>query len=161
MAPKHQYESHLRWTGAARGPTSSYAGYSRDYDIDVDGKATLHGSADPTFRGDASRHNPEDLLVAALSSCHLLSYLALAARAGIHVTAYEDTAVGQMMLQGNGGHFTDVLLRPHVTIARGSDADLALRLHEEAAASCFIAASVNFPVRHEPIIRFADTERTP
>src|ERR1700738_975637 len=100
ITPKHNYESHLRWTGAAHGPTSSYAGYSRDYDIDVDGKATLHGSADPTFRGDASRHNPEDLLVAALSSCHLLSYLALAARAGVNVTAYEDSAVGQMVLQG-------------------------------------------------------------
>ena len=118
----------------------------------MDGKPTLRGSSDPLFRGDPALHNPEDLLVAALSSCHMLSYLAHAARAGLHVLAYEDDATGTMTFAGGGGRFTDVLLRPRVTIAAGADAALAEALHGRAHDDCFIAASCNFPVRHEATI---------
>ncbi|MGE5766412.1 MAG: OsmC family protein, partial [Bacteroidota bacterium] len=101
------------------------------------------------FRGDPNLHNPEDMLVLALSSCHMLSYLALAALEGLEVVAYEDSAQGTMQQEGRGGRFTDVLLRPRVTVAPGSDLSRAEALHDEAHRTCFIANSVNFPVRHE------------
>lgn len=149
MAPEHRYATHLVWTGAAVGPTASYPGYSREHRIEIDGKAPLVLSSDPHFRGDPSLHNPEELLVASLSGCHMLCYLARAARAGLHVVAYEDHATGTMQLAGEGGRFTEVVLHPHVTIAPGMSRDLALELHVQAHADCFIAASVSFPVRHE------------
>ena len=150
MARTHGYEARLTWTGAARGGTTSYDAYSREHVVEIAGKPPLRGSADPLFRGDPALHNPEDLLVAALSACHLLSYLALAARAGLHVVAYEDDARGTMEFAGGGGRFTEVVLRPRVTVAAGADEALALRLHDTAHAQCFIASSVSFPVRHEP-----------
>jgi organic hydroperoxide reductase OsmC/OhrA len=150
MAKTHAYRARLTWTGAAAGPTRTYDAYSREYVVAVDGKPPLRGSSDPMFRGDAALHNPEDLLLAALSSCHLLSYLAHAARAGLHVVAYDDDASGTMEFAGGGGRFTEVVLRPRVTVAAGHDEALARRLHDLAHHDCFIAASVNFPVRHEP-----------
>ncbi|MDQ2889026.1 MAG: OsmC family protein [Gemmatimonadota bacterium] len=148
MSDSHTYEAHLTWTGASAGPTSSYAGYSREHSIQIPGKEPLRGSADAVFRGDGSLYSPEDLLVASLSGCHMLSYLAHAARAGVHVTSYEDSATGTMVLEGGGGHFTEVTLRPSVTISAGDPA-LAQTLHDTAHADCFIAASMNFPVRHD------------
>jgi organic hydroperoxide reductase OsmC/OhrA len=152
MAKEHSYRMNLTWSGAAAGPVESYERYSREYRIEMDGKAPLVGSADPLFRGDRSLLNPEELLLAALSSCHMLSYLAHAARRGVVVVRYEDAASGTMTLAGGGGHFTEVVLRPRVTIRAGSDAALAQRLHEDAHRDCFIASSVNFPVRHEAVV---------
>jgi organic hydroperoxide reductase OsmC/OhrA len=152
MAKEHSYQMHLTWSGAAAGPVESYERYSREYRIEIEGKAPLVGSADPLFRGDESLLNPEELLLAALSSCHMLSYLAHAARRGVVVMQYEDAASGTMALVGGGGHFTEVMLRPHVTIRAGSDATLALRLHEDAHRDCFIASSVAFPVRHAAVV---------
>ena len=152
----HDYAARLVWTGAARGATTSYEAYAREHVVEIAGKPPLRGSADPMFRGDAALHNPEDLLLAALSACHLLSYLALAARAGLAVVAYEDDARGTMAFAGGGGRFTEVVLRPRVTIAAGGDEALAERLHDKAHHDCFIAASVNFPVRHEPETVVAD-----
>lgn len=151
MASEHHFAAHLVWTGSAKGPTSSYEAYSRDYRAEVEGKPPLEGSADPTFRGDASRYNPEDLLVLSLSACHMLSYLHLCASAGIEVVAYEDRASGTMAIKDRKMRFVDVLLEPKVTIAKG-DREKALTLHEDAQSACFIANSVNFPVRHEPVI---------
>lgn len=152
MTGPHVYRTRLEWTGAAQGPTIGYRDYSREYVLRIAGKPDLVGSADPTFLGDAARHNPEDLLLAALSSCHMLSYLALAARAKLHVVAYEDEAEATMVLDKGGGHFTEAMLRPRVTVVKGADLDLARTLHAEAHKVCFIAASVNFPVRNEPVI---------
>ena len=151
MAREHHYAARLVWTGAAQGPTSSYEAYSRAFSVQVEGKPPLEGSADPTYRGDPSRYNPEDLLVVALSACHMLSYLHLCASAGIEVVAYEDRATGTMAIKDRKMRFTDVLLAPRVTIAKG-DREKAIALHEEAHAACFIASSVNFPVRHEPVV---------
>jgi organic hydroperoxide reductase OsmC/OhrA len=145
----HSYAAKLTWTGAGAGGTSDYKSYSREYRVDFDGKASMTGSADPAFRGDPKLHNPEELLVVALSSCHMLSYLALAALEGLVVTAYEDDAGGAMQEEGRGGRFTEVVLRPRVTLAPGSDLARAQALHEEAHRICYIANSVNFPVRHE------------
>ena len=148
----HQYDCRLVWTGAARGPAKTYAAYSREYEVAFPGKPTLTGSADRTFRGDPALHNPEDMLVAALASCHCLSYLALTSRSGIEVGAYEDLATGTMEERLGKGRFTLVVLRPKVTIAAGGDVEKARALHEQAHEDCFIASSVNFPVRNEPSI---------
>lgn len=150
MAREHHFAAQLVWTGAAQGPTSNEA-YSRAYRAKVEGKPPIEGSADPSFRGDPSRLNPEDLLVVSLSACHMLSYLYLCAGAGIEVVAYEDRVTGKMAIKDRRMRFVDVLLAPKVTIAKGDRAK-AIALHEQAHEACFIANSVNFPVRHEPVV---------
>jgi organic hydroperoxide reductase OsmC/OhrA len=150
VSHKHEFDCRLVWAGARKGPTADYASYSRDLTVDIAGKSRLHMSADQAFRGDASLWNPEDMLVASLSGCHCLSYLALAVRAHIAVVAYEDHAHGTMDLVDGVIRFTHVLLRPRVTLDPGSDRGRALALHEAAHHECFIARSVNFPVDHEP-----------
>ncbi len=157
MAHEHRYEIKLTWTGAAQEPTQNYKSYSRAYQIEAPGKPPLAASADPAFRGDPALYNPEDLLVAALSGCHMLTYLAHCALQGIAVVAYEDQASGTMVQEGSGGRFTEVTLRPQVTVAAGGDLDKARALHEKAHADCFVANSVNFPVRIEAEI-VADRE---
>lgn len=152
MAHPHRYHAELEWTGNLGVGTRGYRDYSRDHAIRIAGKPVLAGSSDPAFRGDPGRHNPEDLLLAALSACHMLSYLHMATVAGVVVTAYTDAAEGTMETAGNGGRFTEVVLRPVVTIAAGSDPAQALAAHEAAHHACFIASSVNFPVRCEPRI---------
>jgi len=148
----HHYGVQVEWTGDRGTGTSGYRAYGRDTTVRTDGRPELAGSADPVFHGDADRWNPELLLVAALSQCHLLSYLHVAARHGVVVTGYVDDAVGTMRQdRDGGGRFTSVTLRPRVTIAAG-DPGLARELHAEAAAKCFIGASMAFPVRHEPEI---------
>ena len=154
MAREHHYEARLIWTGATQGPTSSYEAYSRDYRAEVAGKPPIEGSSDPAFRGDPSRYDPENLLVVSLSACHMLSYLHLCASAGIEVVAYEDRPRGTMVIKDRKMRFVDVLLEPRVTIGKG-DRDKAIALHEEAHAQCFIASSVNFPVRHQPTVERA------
>lgn len=155
MAKSHRYRLNLSWIGAQQGPNRDYASYSRTYRVTIPGKPAFEGSSDPLFRGDPKLLNPEDLLVAALSSCHMLSYLALAARAGIAVLSYEDEAEGTVVLEGGGGRFTEVVLHPRVTLASGSDRAKAEALQEEAHEICFIANSVNFPVRHEAVVSLA------
>jgi organic hydroperoxide reductase OsmC/OhrA len=151
----HRFAARLRWTGGASGPAVDYATYSREYVVEVDGKPPLRGSADAHFRGDRSLHNPEDMLVAALSACHLLSYLAECTRAGIAVLAYDDDASGEMTLIDGKIRFREVMLRPRVAIADPARIDEAMALHERAHAECFIANSVNFPVRHEAAVTSA------
>jgi len=149
----HGYEVQVSWTGNQGTGTSSYRAYSRAHVITADGKPPIEGSSDPSFRGDSSRWNPEELLLASLSACHKLWYLGLCAEAGIVVLAYEDRAQGTMVEQGDGaGQFTSVVLRPKVTLAPGSDLAQAQALHHTAHKKCFIARSVNFPVSHEPDI---------
>jgi organic hydroperoxide reductase OsmC/OhrA len=153
VSQRHQYRLETRWTGNRGSGTSSYRDYGRDHDIVVEGKPVLAGSSDPSYRGDASRHNPEDLLVASLLACHMLWYLHLCAEAGVCVTDYLDRASGTMAVGGDGGgYFEEVVLAPRVTIAADSDAGTARDLHQRAHGLCFIANSVNFPVRCRPEI---------
>lgn len=153
MRGEHHYEVTVRWTGNTGSGTSSYRGYGRDHDVLVQGKPTLQGSADPTFRGQADRWSPEDLLVASLSECHMLTYLALCATHGVVVTSYEDMATGRMeMTVGGSGRFVEVVLNPKVAVTAESSMDQAVELHLEANKSCFIANSVNFPVHHNPVV---------
>ncbi|WP_158753607.1 OsmC family protein [Dyella sp. S184] len=146
---QHHYRVDVVWTGNLGSGTDGYRNYSRDHEIRIAGKPTLAGSSDPTFRGDAARHNPEDMLVTALSTCHMLSYLHMVTVAGVVVTAYSDAAEGTMATEGDGGRFVEVVLHPTVTISAGSDPVKAEAAHEAAHHACFIANSVNFPVRCE------------
>jgi organic hydroperoxide reductase OsmC/OhrA len=148
----HGYAVRVVWQGNRGTGTSGYRDYGRDNLVTAEGNPPIEGSADRTFHGSAERWNPEELLLAALAQCHMLSYLHVAVRHGIVVTEYEDDAVGTMTQEGDGGRFTSVTLRPTVTISAG-DEQTAARIHAEASKLCFIASSVNFPVHHEPVIR--------
>ncbi|MDG6402783.1 OsmC family protein [Pseudomonas quasicaspiana] len=149
----HHYEVQVTWTGNQGEGTSSYRTYSRSHVIQAEGKPSIEGSSDPSFRGDPKRWNPEELLLASLSACHKLWYLGLCAEAGIVVLEYEDKAEGTMVEESDGaGQFTSVVLKPKVTLAPGSDIEGAHALHKTAHEKCFIARSVNFPVSHAPVI---------
>ncbi|MBI2516556.1 MAG: OsmC family protein [Opitutae bacterium] len=149
----HAYEVGVTWTGNDGGGTKTYRSYRRDHEITAAGKAPIAASSDPAFRGDPTRYNPEVLLVASLSSCHMLWYLHLCAVNGVVVVDYRDTATGEMEGNADGsGQFTRVVLRPAVRIAPGSDRAKAVALHEEAHRYCFIARSVNFTVEIEPTV---------
>lgn len=154
--PHHRYATRIIWTGDRGSGTSSYTSYGRDYRVLVDGKPELLGSADVAFRGEPDRHNPEDLFLAAVAACHMLSYLSLCARQGVRVLSYEDEASGTLVLHPEGGgRFDAIVLNPVVVIAEGSDEALALRLHDEAHRRCFIANSCSVPIRHRPTVRTA------
>ncbi|MFC7546571.1 OsmC family protein [Plantactinospora sp. GCM10030261] len=154
MASNHRYEVTVTWTGNRGGGTSDYRSYDRDHEVTAGDKPALPGSSDPAFRGDAARWNPEELLVASLSQCHMLWYLHLCAADGIVVTDYRDVASGTMaQTPDGGGRFTEVTLRPEVSVAEPGMAERAAALHTRANELCFIARSVNFPVHHEPTIR--------
>lgn len=158
----HSYPVQLTWTGNKGEGTSSYRSYERSHVIAVPGKPPIPGSSDPAFRGDRTRYNPEELLVASLSSCHMLWYLHLCAEAGVVVTRYSDDAVGTMIeTPDGGGRFTDVLLRPTVAIVPGGDVERALQLHHRAHELCFIANSVNFPVRCEGRVEIEPLSSSP
>jgi organic hydroperoxide reductase OsmC/OhrA len=147
----------MAWTGNQGEGTKTYKVYLRDHEISAAGKPAILGSSDPSFRGDQTRYNPEELLVASLSACHMLWYLHLCAVNGIVVTEYRDAAQGQMTENKDGsGAFVEVTLHPRVRISAESDANRALALHEEAHRLCFIANSVNFPVRNVPEIMRAE-----
>ncbi|OLT19402.1 peroxiredoxin [Actinomadura sp. CNU-125] len=151
MPKTHRYEVSVAWTGNTGTGTSSYRAFERAHEIRAEGKPPIAGSADPAFRGDPARWNPEELLVASLSECHMLWFLHLCAAAGVVVTAYTDDPIGTMAeTAGGGGRFEEVVLRPRVTLADPARAAETAALHERAHELCFIANSVNFPVRHEP-----------
>jgi len=154
---EHTYTVSVTWTGNRGVGTSGYRDYGRDHLVSVEGKPVLEGSSDRAFFGDVDRWNPEDMLVAALSQCHMLSFLHVAADAGVVVTAYSDQATGTLVLDGaGGGAMSDVLLRPSVEVLGGHKADLDA-LHDKAHHLCFIANSVNFPVRHASSAREVDS----
>ena len=150
MKSEHEYAVSVVWEGDRGTGTSGYREYGRQLTVTAEGLAPILASADTPFRGDADRWNPEQLLLAALAQCHLLSYLHVAVKNGVVVTGYTDDAVGSMLQEGESGRFTSVTLRPRVTVAEESMVAIAQTLHAEASRLCFIANSVNFPVAHEP-----------
>lgn len=156
MRGEHRYRVTATWTGDRGTGTSGYREYDRSVTLEIPGKPALLASADKPFRGDAARWNPEDLLVAALSECHLLSYLHACVQAGVVVHSYADEATGVLIEDGEGGGaIAEVVLHPHVVVADPSMADAATAAHEAAHRMCFIANSVAFPVRVQPIVRSA------
>lgn len=152
MKGQHDYELTVKWTGNTGTGTSNYKEFERSHTISANGKDEIFGSSDPAFRGDQTRYNPEELLLASLSSCHMLWYLHLSAESGVVVTDYVDNANGIMIeTEDGGGRFTEVTLNPIVTIAEISMTEKANELHKKANEFCFIAKSVNFPVYHKPL----------
>ncbi len=151
---EHRYSITVHWTGNLGTGTSGYRAYSRNHELIADGKpGPIACSSDPTFRGDRTRYSPEELLVGSLSACHMLWMLHLCADAGIVVTEYSDAASGSMIEHEDGsGEFREVTLRPRMRISDPSHAEQVRALHHKARELCFIARSVNFPVRHEPEI---------
>jgi organic hydroperoxide reductase OsmC/OhrA len=150
---EHHYRVTVTWTGNKGEGTANYKAFARDHIIQAEGKPSIPGSSDPSFRGAPDRYNPEDLLVSSLSACHMLWYLHLCSVNDLVVIDYKDQARGIMMEKADGsGYFTEVILCPVVTIADGTGprVEKALQLHHEANKMCFVANSVNFPVRHEP-----------
>ncbi|MEO6838647.1 MAG: OsmC family protein [Ginsengibacter sp.] len=153
MHEQHNYNLTIKWTGNKGTGTSNYKAFDRSYSIFINNKTQILGSSDPAFLGDKTKHNPEELLVASLSSCHMLWYLHLCAEAKVVVVNYMDNATGTMSETTNGGgHFTEVTLNPIVTVTEHSMVEKAKELHKKANELCFIANSVNFPVRHNATI---------
>lgn len=156
----HTYALDVAWTGNRGSGTSGYREYDREHTVSAPGKPVLRGSADPAFRGVPEAWNPEELLVAALSQCHMLWYLSLAANAGIVVSTYTDQPTGRLEMNPDGsGQFSEVLLAPRVTVADRSMVAAAERLHTDAHDRCFIARSVSFVVRHRGVVIAEGDER--
>ncbi|MBV8326157.1 OsmC family protein [Chryseobacterium sp.] len=150
---KHHYTVTIHWTGNKGTGTSGYRDYERSHSVSAENKITIEGSSDPSFRGDKTKYNPEEMFLSSLSSCHMLWYLHFCSEAGVIVTDYTDAATGIMTETANGsGHFTEVTLHPAVTVADETMVEKAKELHHKASEYCFIANSVNFPVKHEPIL---------
>lgn len=151
MGKEHHFKAEIRWTGNTGYGTINYQAYSRDHIIQCEGRPEIISSSAPVFRGDPGKYNPEELLVASLSSCHMLWYLHLCADAGVNVLEYTDSATGIMVVEkGGSGKFTEVTLHPVVIVAEGGMIEKALELHKNANKKCFIANSCNFPVLHHP-----------
>lgn len=154
----HTYAITLQWTGNTGSGTAGYRAYSRDHLIFMDNKVTIAGSSDPEFSGDNTKHNPEELFVSAIASCHMLWYLHLCADVGVVVTDYSDHALGVMIetegqRKTGGGRFTSVTLNPRGTVSESHMIEKAIALHQKANEQCFIANSLNFPVRHRPMVK--------
>ncbi len=154
MSGQHNYKVTIKWTGNKGTGTDHYKNYERSHQIIIENKLDILGSSDQKFRGDKTKHNPEDLFVSSLSSCHMLWYLHLCSEAGVVVTDYIDNATGIMIETSNGGgQFTEVTLNPIVTVTEQHMIDKANKLHKKANKLCFIANSINFPVKHNPIAK--------
>ncbi|MCO5134440.1 MAG: OsmC family protein [Phyllobacteriaceae bacterium] len=153
MTQKHDYETTIRWTGNRGQGTKTYHGYDRNWDLAGEGKPVVSCSNDPLLGGNAGKYNPEDLLLAAVASCHMLWYLHLASNLGIVVESYEDNPVAQGEMEPSGkGRFVSCTLRPVIAISQG-DLDEAYAVHGRIHEFCFIARSVAFPIEIEADIR--------
>jgi len=153
MDKYHTYHINLIWTGNRGSGTKTYRGYSRDHIISVNGKPDIPFSSDQTFRGNPERYNPEEMLLASISSCHMLWYLHLCAVNGVVVMEYTDNPTGKLIENADGsGRFEEVVLHPQMVVSEKFMVEKAKELHYDANKMCFIANSVNFPVNHFPVI---------
>ena len=157
---QNHYEATITWTGNTGEGTSNARSYERDHTISVAGKPEIPGTSEVSMLGNKVRYNPEELLLASLSACHMLWYLYLCAQAGIIITAYTDAATGTMQSEADGGgRFTEVVLHPTITITGAANEEQLNALQHEANRLCFIANSCNFPVRHQPVYQLADKSK--
>ena len=151
MSKQHLYNLTVEWTGNKGQGTSDYRSYERSHKVIIDNKVEIQCSSDPAFRGESTKHNPEELFVAAISTCHMLWYLHLCAEAGVIVIAYTDNATGILQeAEDSGGHFTNVTLNPKIIVSDESMVERANELHQNANKLCFIANSCNFSIHHNP-----------
>ena len=150
MTKEHDYTARVVWTGNRGEGTTHYRAYERTWNIETPGKPVIHCSNDPLLGGDPALPNPEDLLIASLSACHMLWYLHLASKAGIVVKAYKDDPLGVGETEPNGAsRFLRAILRPTIEVQAGTDLAKAEAIHHDVHNYCFIARSVNFPVAYE------------
>jgi len=158
MNKQHIYNLTTAWTGNKGEGTINYRSYERSHTLSITGKPEIHCSSDPSFRGDKTKHNPEELLVASVSACHMLWYLHLCSEAGVVVMDYVDNATGIMEEPANGrAFFTEVTLHPMVTVRENSMVEKANELHKKANELCYIANSVKFQVHHKPDCKVVGT----
>jgi organic hydroperoxide reductase OsmC/OhrA len=161
MTATHEYMSSIEWTGNRGVGTRSYRAYDRTWEIRTPGKATIQCSNDPVLGGDPTKPNPEDLLLSALASCHMLWYLHLASTARIVVHAYADSPLGIGETLANGaGRMLRATLRPHIVVEPGTDLAAADAIHERVHEFCFIARSVGFPVEYRATYESRDGSAT-
>jgi len=152
MKKSHQYQVRVVWTGNTGSNTAGYTAYERSHTITIEGKAPILGSSDAPFRGNTALHNPEDLLLSSIATCHMLWYLHLCADEGVLVVTYSCEAKGTLVIPKDGpGHFSEAILMPKVTVTDRAMIDKANELHKLAHTKCFIANSVNFPVQCIPV----------
>ncbi|HZF99711.1 MAG TPA: OsmC family protein [Chitinophagales bacterium] len=151
--PEHRYNALVEWTNADPNTPMTARSYSRNHTVTISDKPALTMSADPSFRGDNTLYNPEEMLLAATASCHMLSYLFRCAQNNITIVSYTDKAVGTMQVDGNGGRFTGIALFPVVTIKESDLVDKATELHRQANKDCFIANSLNFEIKHNAVVK--------
>jgi organic hydroperoxide reductase OsmC/OhrA len=149
----HTYDVTVTWTGNRGEGTTGIRDYDRDHTVTADGPPVIEGTADPGFLGDPTRWNPEQLFTASISQCHMLWYLGLCARAGVVVHEYTDEAEGTMVSgPDHRARFSEVVLRPRVVVDTAEQVERAVALHEKAHEMCFIAQSVNFEVKVDPLV---------
>jgi len=151
MPKTHQYSATLTWSNPSAQPIGPYQEYTREHTVEIDGKPALRATADPAYLGDPALHNPEDMLLASCSACHMLFFLALCAKHKLPLVAYQDKPVATLEVEGGKGRFTTMTLRPTATFAQQIDTELAKKLHHQSHEGCFIANSVNFPIDVEPV----------
>ncbi|MEM9287908.1 MAG: OsmC family protein [Pseudomonadota bacterium] len=157
MRQDARYECQIEWTGNRGLGTKSYTSYDRTWDIITPGKPVIHCSNDPALGGDPTKSNPEDLLLCALSACHMLWFLHFASDADLTVHRYLDKPVARGELQANGaGRFISATLRPHISVSEGTDLSVADQMHDQIHGVCFIARSVNFPVAYQAKYDFVE-----
>ena len=154
MKKEHHYAATVQWTGNTGTGTSDYKAYERSHVISAKDKPAIAGSSDTVFRGDKTKYNPEDLMVSALSACHMLWYLHFCAVNGVVITGYVDNPIGTMAENEDGsGQFNKIVLHPDVMVTNKSMIAKAIEMHEKAHHSCFIARSVNFEVEIQPVVK--------
>lgn len=157
---EHNYKTIITWTGNKGTGTASVKSYERDLSIKVAGKPEIPGTSEVSIEGNKVRYNPEELLQCAVSSCHMLSFLYICAKNGVVVTAYRDEAIGIMQeTKDGGGHFTEITLKPEITLPHQTDEATLAALHHEANKICYIANSCNFPVYHKPVYIFENPQK--
>lgn len=153
MNTQHNYKLAVKWTGNQGSGTSNFKDFERSYSVIIENKLPIFGSSDPEFRGDKTKHNPEELLLAAVSSCHMLWYLHLCLEAKIVIIDYVDNATGILQEFENGnGKFTSITLNPCIIVTEKSMIEKAFELHKKANEFCFVSNSLNIEVAHLPII---------
>lgn len=149
MASNHIFKATLNWKPKEGENTQNPRNYTRDHEVKITDKKLLQLSAAKSFRGDTNLLNPEDLLLSAITSCHMMSYLYVCSQNQVEILSYSDNSEGILEVVGDGGSFERVDLNPVVTIKNPKDIELAKELHTKANELCFIANSCNFPIHHK------------
>ncbi|MBL0286511.1 MAG: OsmC family protein [Bacteroidetes bacterium] len=151
MSNKINYKLIMAWLGNEGTGTSGYKHYKRDFVVVGEGKPPISGSSDVHFLGDIEKYNPEEMLLMSVSSCHMLWFLHLCAVSDVVVSEYSDEPTGVLeIFADGGGKFSEITLRPIISIIGQPSIEQLNSLQEKANKLCFIANSLNIKINHEP-----------